>query len=126
MTLLRKLTDEVKVYNVQSEESSSTHTLRLLQKVHAVEGKDYCIETGVNCGGKTKPLTNYLITPSVFKKLLIRSKNTDKYAEYFLILEKSVYCYHLYQLDINAEEGGFLGIKTDTRRKRQQCKRRPS
>ena len=36
----------------------------------------------------------YLLNPTFFKKILIRSRNTDKYANYYLLLEKCIKYYN--------------------------------
>ena len=45
-----------------------------------------------------KPKQNYLLHPDAFKKCLIRSLKTDKYADYYILLEKCIKCYNEYQL----------------------------
>lgn len=87
----------VKALGIQSLSSSSSHTLKLLEKFDAVQGRDYI--TRVDIVDKVHRI-KYQLTPAMFKKMLIRSKNTDKYAEYYLLLEKSVYFYQIYQLEL--------------------------
>ena len=41
-------------------------------------------------------MIEYYITPDIFKILLIRSKNTKKYANYYIFLEKIVYYYNIF------------------------------
>jgi hypothetical protein len=88
--------DFLKVYSVQSKESSSDHSLMLLKKVNLVEGRDEIrIEPTV-----TKKKFKYFLTPMLFKKLLIRSKNTDVFTDYYLALEKCVYHYQVFQVEL--------------------------
>ena len=39
-----------------------------------------------------------MLHPDAFKKCLIRSLKTDKYADYYILLEKCIKCYNEYQL----------------------------
>ena len=41
--------------------------------------------------------TTYFLKPDIFKILLIRTKNTRKYANYYIMLEKAIYYYEKYQ-----------------------------
>ena len=49
------------------------------------EGRDYKL-VPVNLRGGT----DYMLKPEIFKMLLMRSRNTRKYAEYYLLLEKDL------------------------------------
>ena len=39
----------------------------------------------------------YFLKPDTFKKVLIRSRNTNMYADYYLLLEKALKYYNEYQ-----------------------------
>ena len=54
-----------------------------------------------------------MLTPDAFKKSLIGSNKTDKYAKYFLLLEKIIKYYNLYQLKLNKLERVKLSKKLD-------------
>jgi serine/threonine protein phosphatase PrpC len=88
--------DFLKSYGIIATMSSSSHTLKLLQKSNAVEERDYT--TSVDYVDKVRKV-KYFLTPVFFKKLLIRTPSTDRYADYYLLLEKSVYFYQIYQLE---------------------------
>ena len=45
-----------------------------------------------------RPQITYMLHPDTFKKCLIKSLKTDKYADYFLLLEKCIKYYNEYQL----------------------------
>ena len=48
--------------------------------------------------GKTYHKKEYMLHPDTFKLCLSRAKNTNVYAKYYLLLEKSIKYYHEYQL----------------------------
>ena len=54
-----------------------------------------------------------MLTPDAFKKCLIGSNKTDKYAKYFLLLEKIIKYYNQYQLILNKLERSKLSKKLD-------------
>ena len=88
--------DLLKQYGILSNMSSSSHTLKLLVRANAIKGRDYIThEENIDKVRKVK----YFLTPTFFKKLLIRTVSTDQYADYYLLLEKSVYFYQIYQLE---------------------------
>jgi protein phosphatase PTC7 len=93
--------DLLKAYGIQSKTSSSTKALKLFEKFDFVEGKDYRMESEII--GKNVTIF-YFMTPIVFKKLLLRSKNTDIYANYYMILEKCIYYYHQYQIELERKK----------------------
>ena len=49
-----------------------------------------------NMRGLHKTIT-YMLKPNCFKKILMRNRNTDKYADYYLFLEKILKYYNDYQ-----------------------------
>ena len=56
---------------------------RLLEQFEFEEEKDYKVVSPKSGGG-----LDYLLKPEIFKMLLMRSRNTRKYADYYLLLEK--------------------------------------
>jgi hypothetical protein len=89
--------------------SNSSHTLKLLQRYNAVEERDYKARV-VNVDKVRR--VEYYLTPTMFKKLLIRTAATDQYADYYLLLEKSVYFYHMYQLEMKNKANETTRIDT--------------
>ena len=83
------------------KDKDSSRVKKFFNDTHSyVEGVDYIIveEVVVNgrgCGQATKK--TYMMTPDVFKMCLMRCKNTRKYADYYLILEKVFVYYHRYE-----------------------------
>ena len=78
-------------YEITSLTSGSNDAKKIIERNDGVEGVDF----------EVRPEAEriiYLLHPSFFKKLLIRSKNTDKYADYYLLLEKCVKYYNDYQI----------------------------
>jgi hypothetical protein len=94
---------ELSNYGVLSSKNNDKDSSRIknfFTKTHSyVEGVDYIVvEEVVNNGlrGQATKKT-YMMTPDVFKMCLMRCKNTRKYADYYLILEKVFVYYHRYQ-----------------------------
>jgi protein phosphatase PTC7 len=91
----------LKAYGIQSSRSSSSHTLKLLEKCSFIEGRDYRVDTKIT---DKKISIHYWLTPIAFKKLLLRSKNTDSYANYYMLLEKCTHFYHEYQIEMKRKK----------------------
>ena len=72
--------------------TDTSHVKRLFQQHDFEDGVEY-ISMPTCSGG----LINYFLKPNFFKIILIRSKNTKKYAEYYLLLEKTLYHYNQYE-----------------------------
>ena len=66
---------------------------RILDQYEFEEGKDYIVESRKSAGG-----LEYILKPEIFKMLLMRSRNTRKYAEYFILLEKCIKHYNDFQI----------------------------
>ena len=69
------------------------HILRLLTETHNFEkGKDFICKTyknnNKNGGGPSK---KYFMTPDAYFLCLMRAKNTRKYADYFIMLQRQSY-----------------------------------
>jgi hypothetical protein len=91
---------------VIAQDVSSNNIKKCLDSNFLVEGIDYTVlleeqhVNGNNGGGKVQKKI-YMLTPCAFKKCLIRSKNTQVYANYYLMLEKAIVWYMKYQLELN-------------------------
>ena len=88
-------------YGVLSERDAHD-VKRLLEQYNFLENEHYIVyrEDAVNLKGDQKggiPQNKYLLHPNVFKKCLIRSLKIDKYADYYLLLEKVLKYYNEYQ-----------------------------
>jgi hypothetical protein len=95
---------ELSNYGVLSDkikDKDSSRAKKFFNDTHSyVEGVDYIVveETIVNNGLKGQRIKKtYMMTPDVFKMCLMRCKNTRKYADYYLILEKVFVYYHRYE-----------------------------
>jgi hypothetical protein len=88
---------------VVRENSCSSDVKKCLDSNFLVEGIDYNLrlesEVRENRGEVQKNV--YMLTPRAFKKCLIRSKNTQIYASYYLMLEEAIVWYMKYQLELN-------------------------
>ena len=88
---------------VIAHDVSSNNIKKCLESNFLVEGVDYRLRL------KTQPVPQggfsskkiYMLTPRAFKKCLIRSKNTQIYASYYLMLEEAIVWYMKYQLELN-------------------------
>ncbi len=94
---------ELSNYGVLSskiQDKDSSRIKKFFNDTHSyVEGVDYIIvEEIVNKGLRSQATKKtYMMTPDVFKMCLMRCKNTRKYADYYLILEKVFVYYHRYE-----------------------------
>ena len=80
-------------YNVLNTiEKNSGHIKRLLDQYDFEEEKDYIKK--ISDSGYS---LDYFLKPEIFKMLLMRSKNTRKYANYYIMLEKAICYYEKYQ-----------------------------
>ena len=81
-------------------DNNSAHIKRKLDTFKCVDGIDYTISTDqvLISNGGSKSKNTYNLTPRAFKLCLMRSKNTTKYSEYYLLLEQIQYYYNMYQL----------------------------
>jgi hypothetical protein len=77
---------------------------KLIKRYNFIEDQDY-IKIKRNEENKYRPdidyipsekLTTYYFTNNTFKKILLRSRNNDKYIDYYLLLERVVYYYNDY------------------------------
>jgi hypothetical protein len=90
---------------VIAQDVSSSRIKDCLQSNFLVEGIDYNLlepelqQDLKQHGGNNKNV--YMLTPRAFKKCLIRSKNTQVYASYYLMLEEAIVWYMKYQLELN-------------------------
>jgi hypothetical protein len=88
-------------YGVLSYKMRDNDIYEFFSTTHSyVECIDYIIlEKTVNNGprGRRNITKTYMMTPDVFKILLIRCNNTRKYADYYLVLEKVFVYYYRYQ-----------------------------
>lgn len=81
------------------QNKNSSYIKRCLNDIHAKLDVDYCIiKTAKKYISGTKYKNNYYLTPKSFKKILMRSPKTEKYADYYLMIEDSMNAYDAYQL----------------------------
>ena len=66
---------------------------RILDQYEFEESIDYLVRPPPDLGDRAE----YILKPETFKMLLMRSRNTRKYAEYFILLEKSINYYNHYE-----------------------------
>ena len=77
---------------------------RRLESLDMIENEDYLLYNVVQSrltnqhGGSNGNKKEYKLSPKAFKLCLMRSKNSKKYAEYYLLLEECFYYYQEYQI----------------------------
>jgi len=89
---------------VVSNDVSSSRIKDCLESNFLIEGIDYLVEPELHqhqSGLKHK--NTYMLTPRAFKKCLIRSKNTQVYANYYLTLEEAVVYFMEYQTELRGK-----------------------
>ena len=81
-------------YGASQMSSGSNDIKKIMEQNFFVEDEDYkktCPPIG---GVDDYPhKIEYFLKPDTFKKILIRSRNTDKYPDYYLLLEKALKYY---------------------------------
>jgi len=86
-------------YGIVTTDKDSAIILRAINQYEAIEGADYDLNNVVvvrKQGGKVIK-KEYTLHPDLFKLCLMRSKNTLKYAKYYIFLEKCIKYYDEYQ-----------------------------
>ena len=86
-------------YKIISKKDSTNNIRRLLEQHNFNEGEDFKplnIERFTNGGRNNK--NQYCLHPKAFKLCLMRSKNTKKYAHYYILLEDCIKHYNDYQI----------------------------
>ena len=73
--------------------TSSTNVLNSLSSYEFVDGVDYQLSRQLIDDGRTEK-NIYMLNTDAFKMICIRSKNTKKYARYYLLLEKCIKYYN--------------------------------
>ena len=79
-------------YGILKVDDNIGHVTRLFEQYDFKEDVEY-IKVPSHSGRET----TYFLKPDIFKILLIRTKNTRKYANYYIMLEKAIYYYEKYQ-----------------------------
>jgi hypothetical protein len=83
-------------YGVLTSKQKSSHAKNLLEITHGFkEGVDFIVNEEPGDRGQTKK--TYMMKPRVFKKCLMRSRNTSVYSDYYLDLEEVYVHYQDYE-----------------------------
>ena len=62
------------------------------------EGVDYICKVAEEGKKKGSPQKTYTLTPKAYRMCLMRSRNSDKYADYYCLLEDAIHYYSEYQV----------------------------
>ena len=94
---------KLKEYGVLTTDNTSANIKKVLDRLFLVENEDYWVfqveqPLKGKKGGATSGKNEYKLTPYAFKLCLIRSKNSKKYAKYYLLLEQVFKNYQDYQI----------------------------
>ena len=91
--------DFLKTLGITQLLGGSSDVKKILHINNGVEGTDYMVDLSIKADHQQQ--TTYVLHPLIFKKILIRSRNTDKYANYYLLLEMCIKYYNdYYQLKL--------------------------
>ncbi len=118
--------DRLMKYGVLTGSSVSYNVLKMLEQYGFKEDRDFSITLCESSGGR--PAKVYHLTPNVFEKCLMRSKNTDRYADFYILLRKCLVSYDRYRLAREQHKSATLmnqnnelkdmlnalGVKTDS------------
>ena len=89
----------LKKYNVLNEDSDISHVLRLFKQYDLEEDQDFApLLGGFDDNASVKMKKTYYMSNNTFKLILMRNKNTRKYAQYFILLEKAIKYYNQNQI----------------------------
>lgn len=82
----------------------------LINKNNLIHDKDYRVRKKNNKENKQLEL-EYKFTPYAFKKILLSSNNL--YIELYLVLEKSMFYYNIYQIKLKQALNAVVNVKLD-------------
>ena len=89
-------------YGVITLNSGSTDVKNLIKRNNFINDEDYLIRTSSDqLSSGTKYKNEYYLHPRAFKKCLMRSRNTNIYADYYLLLEECIKYFNDYQMELN-------------------------
>ena len=89
----------LKKYGVTQMTAGSSDVKKILNNNSSIDGIDHMILLSRTADEREQ--ITYILHPTIFKKILIRSRNTDKFADYYLLLEKCMKHYNdYYQLKL--------------------------
>ena len=84
--------NQLEKYEILKINNNTGHVKRLFEQHEFEEQQDYkCELSGSGYG------LEYFLKPEIFKILLIRSKHTKRYAQYYILLEKCIKYYNDYE-----------------------------
>ena len=78
-------------YGVTSMTGGSGDIKKIIERNDGQEGSDYEVS-------QLAYSLDYVLHPTFFKKILIRSRNTDKFADYYLFLEEVIFLFSELQI----------------------------
>ena len=90
-------------YGISKLKGGTSHVKDILNQYNFVESKDYELTNvrELRPQGGTSNKNEYYLHPRAFKKCLMRSKNTNIYADYYLLLEDCIKYFNDYQIELN-------------------------
>jgi hypothetical protein len=90
-------------YGISKLKGGTSHVRDMLNQYNFVENKDYELTNvrELRPQGGTSNKKEYYLHPRAFKKCLMRSKNTNIYADYYLLLEECIKFFNDYQIELN-------------------------
>ena len=101
----------LKTLGITQLTGGSSDVKKILNNNNGIENKDYMLQ--LSHTAENREQITYVLHPLIFKKILIRNKNTDKYANYYLLLEmciKHYNDYHVLKLNKRIEEDNKIKL----------------
>ena len=84
-------------YGVSALSNGSNDVKKLIERNKGRIDQDYTVRHLADREDYSHKI-EYFLHPTFFKKILIRSQNTEKYADYYILLEKCIKYYNDYQI----------------------------
>ena len=76
-------------YGITQLTAGSNDVRKIIERNDGILGSDYMVS-------QLAERIIYVLHPTFFKKILLRNRNTDTYADYYLLLEKSIKYFSYY------------------------------
>jgi hypothetical protein len=89
-------------YGIFSLKYGTSNINRIINQNNFIKDEDYLLcNVAEQLLSGTKYKNEYYLHPRAFKKCLMRSKNTNIYADYYLLLEECIKFFNDYQIELN-------------------------
>ena len=101
-------------YGILSLNCTTNNIKRVLEQNNFIVDEDFrLLNVEQSKSGGCTHKNEYYLHPDAFKICLMRSKNTKKYAKYYILLEKCIKYFNDYQLELNKKYNIKLKLKIE-------------